>query len=85
MEVPRSGRRLKKLMLEVVDNQMRSEDPPETKETYERLRSEGFSARRAKELLGAVVASEIFDVMKEGREFDRSSFVAALRELPNLE
>ena len=85
MKVPSSNRRLKKLMLEVVDNQMSSSDPPETKDTYERLCNGGFSARRARELIGAVVASEIFDVMKEEREFDRDSFVAALLELPNLD
>lgn len=41
--------RLKKLILEVVDNQLRENNPPVTKESYDKLIDAGYSAREAKE------------------------------------
>lgn len=41
--------RLKKLILEVVDNQLRDNDPPVVQETFGRLIGMGYSAREAKE------------------------------------
>ena len=39
--------RLKKLILEVVDNQLRENNPPVTKESYDKLIDAGYSAREA--------------------------------------
>ncbi|MCP3958761.1 MAG: hypothetical protein GY719_12985 [bacterium] len=69
---------------EVVDRQIRGNDPPETRETFERLVGEGHTEEEARELIALVVAAEIFAIMKTEREFDRSGFVAALRRLPAL-
>jgi len=44
--------RLKLLILQAVDNQLRANDPPETKQTLDRLISEGYSKKEAKELIG---------------------------------
>lgn len=55
--------RLKKLILEVVDNQLRENNPPVTKESYNKLIDAGYSAREAKEKIGAIVIEEIYDVM----------------------
>ena len=41
--------RLKKLILEVVDNQLRENDPPVTRESYNRLIDAGYSVSEAKE------------------------------------
>jgi len=54
---------LKNTIMEVVDNQLKSNDPPETRQTYDRLISEGYSEKEAKELIGCVVTSEFFDVL----------------------
>jgi hypothetical protein len=35
---------LKRYLLEAVDNQLRDNTPPVAKETFERLRSEGYNA-----------------------------------------
>jgi hypothetical protein len=75
---------LKGAILEVVNNQIKSLDPPETKETYERLLKMGYSEVRAKELLGAVVSTEIFDILKKKEPFNKERFVSALNKLPNL-
>jgi len=66
-------------ILEVVDNQIRDRDPPETKATYARLTSQGHSDDEARRLIGVVVATEIAAVMNTGKPFDRRRFVKGLR------
>ena len=51
---------LKSAILEVVDNQLRANDPPETRQTFDRLISEGYSEEEAKKLIGCVVSEQIF-------------------------
>ncbi len=76
--------RLKAMVLKVVDNQLRANDPPETRSTLERLLKEGYSKKEAKELIGCVVTSEIFDIMKTKKEFNPLRYRAALSRLPQL-
>lgn len=73
---------LRSAMFEVVENQIRDDDPPETRQTLERLKSEGFSHDEAMQMLAGVVAEELFNVFNNMREFDRVAFVAALHKLP---
>ena len=75
---------LRKSVLEVVENQLQSNDPMETRHTFDRLVSEGSSKKDAKELIGQVVASEIFDVLKSQKPFNLTRFVDALNKLPKL-
>ncbi len=76
--------RLKKAILQVVSNQLRMNEPPETKETLNRLISEGYSEQEAKELIGAVVSAHIYDMLKEQHEFDNSKYIKDLKKLPEL-
>lgn len=75
---------LKHEILEVVNNQLESLDPPETKQTYDRLIADGISDQEARRLIGCVVSSEIFDVLKQQQPFDNVRFVKALNKLPKL-
>ncbi|MFH2045045.1 MAG: hypothetical protein ABIK92_07850 [Pseudomonadota bacterium] len=75
---------LQSVILEVVDNQLKANEPPETRQTFDRLVSEGYSEEDAKKLIGSVVASEIFDVLKKQKPFNRERFVKALNKLPKL-
>ena len=79
-----SNEYLKGAIIEVVENQIKSLDPPETKETYDRLLKMGNSDEKAKELIGVVVSSEIFDIMKKKEPFNKERFVKALNKLPDL-
>lgn len=76
--------RLKKAILEVVENQLSSNDPPETEQTLDRLLSEGYSESEAKEFIGAVVVSEVFEVLQAQKPFDEKRFVEALNNLPKI-
>jgi len=73
---------LKSAILEVVENQLQANDPPETRQTYDRLISEGYSEVEAKKLIGCVVSLEIFDVLKKQEPFNPERFAKALNELP---
>jgi len=77
-------KRRRRMILEVVENQIRDNDPPETRQTLRRLIKEGFSREGAVELIFAVVVNEIYNVFKQEKNFNRKRFVAALRQLPKL-
>ena len=75
---------LKREILQVVDNQLKNLNPPETKQTYDRLIAGGISDQEARRLIACVVSSEIFDVLKKKQMFNRDRFVKALNELPKI-
>ena len=70
--------------MEVVRNQLRDGEPPETRATLDRLMAEGHPREQALELILGVVSSEIVDILNQGEPFNESRFVAALRALPRL-
>jgi hypothetical protein len=71
-------------ILEVVDNQLRDVNPPETKETYDRLIASGISDNEARRLIAVAVSSEIFQVMKYKKSYSPERYIAALRKLPKM-
>ena len=79
-----SKKRRRRMILEIVENQIRDNDPPETRQTLRRLIKEGFSREEAMELIAAVVVNEIYNVLKQEKNFNRKRFVAALKQLPKL-
>lgn len=75
---------LRQALMEVVENQLRDGEPPETRATLDRLMADGHSREQALDLILGVVACEIVDVLNQNEPFNRSRFVAALRALPQL-
>jgi hypothetical protein len=73
---------LQAAIFEVVDNQMAAGDPPETKETFERLLGEDFSEEDAKKLIGQAVCTEIYCIGKYKELFNRERYLRNLRNLP---
>ena len=80
----KANKHLNKAVLDVVENQIRQLNPPATKETFDRLIREGHDRDEARRLIGCVVASEIFDILKNMEPYDEDRYVAALRKLPEL-
>jgi hypothetical protein len=75
---------LRRVLLEIVENQLREDTPPETRATLERLIADGFSREQVLELIACVVSSEIFDVLKSGQPYQEARYLAGLRALPRL-
>ena len=78
------NRRAGELVIQAIKEQIRLEDPPETKETFDRLRREGHAEEEIYQMLGGVLVSEMYEVLKQGRVFDRNLYVQQLRALPKL-
>lgn len=73
---------LQKTILEVVENQLRENDPPETKHTFDRLVKVGYSEDDAMKLIGRAVLGEIHKFLKNSEPFDGERYAKALSELP---
>lgn len=78
------NRRAGEPVIQAIKEQIRQNDPPETKETFDRLRREGHAEEEVYRMLGCVMTSEIYDVMKGERVFDRDLYVRRLRAPPKL-
>lgn len=70
--------------LEVVENQLRDNQPPETRLTLERLKEEGFKERVAKELIATCVATEMYEVISSNTPFNEQRYIENLHRLPEL-
>ena len=53
------NRRAGELIIQAIKKQIRQNDPPETKETFDRLRREGHAKDEVYRMLGCVMTSEI--------------------------
>jgi hypothetical protein len=73
---------LKQAILEVIENQLKADDPPETRITFQRLLSEGFSEEDAKIYIGQAVFLEIYCIHKDKKEFNLKRYVRNLLALP---
>lgn len=75
---------VRQAIYEVLDNQLRDNDPPETRLTLNRLTALGYSEEAAREMIAYVIVSEIYEAM-QGSKFDRTGFAAKLYKLPDLD
>jgi hypothetical protein len=69
-------------IFEIVKNQIRDNNPPETKATYDRLRKEGYDDFETRQLIGQCIAVELFDLLKSGKPFSIERYVKNLKALP---
>lgn len=70
--------------MDIVDNQLRDNTPPETRQTLDRLLAEGHTLEDARRLIACAVSTAVYDILTEHRPFDESAYVAALQRLPIL-
>lgn len=75
---------LQTTMIEAVDDQLRNNDPPKTRETFDRLKKLGYSDIDAKKLIASALVVEIYDIMKHNKTFNRERFLKNLGMLPDL-
>ncbi len=68
--------------MEVVDNQIAGNDPPETRETLSRLMAQGISREDARTYIGQAICIEAWDIMRNKSEFNLERFVRNLKNLP---
>lgn len=69
------------VMFQALENQLRDEEPKETKETLERLIQSGDTEDEAKTKILLVLTEEMFEVFRNKKEFNQQAYVDRLRVL----
>ena len=72
---------LKQNILGVVDNQLRGNNPPVARETFERLQAEGYTPQQAKEKIAAVLLEDIYNILKTNTPHNETEYEKRLRAL----
>ncbi|MBU1368043.1 MAG: hypothetical protein KJ754_07515 [Bacteroidetes bacterium] len=74
--------KLREQIFEIIENQLRDNDPPETKATYDRLIKNGFDDFQTRQMIGQCLAVELFDIMKFGKPYNNERYIKNLKALP---
>ena len=73
---------LRAAFLEVVQNQLEANDPPEATEAFNRLVSQGISEEDAKIYIARAMCVEMYDMFKYRKLCDLERYVRNLKRLP---
>ena len=71
-------------VLKEIKNQIENNDPPETRQTYDRLMKEIKNHDEVMEYLGVVMRSEILEILISKKPFNRKRYVERLNRLPDI-
>jgi hypothetical protein len=74
--------KLREQIFEIIKNQIKLNDPPETSLTLKRLKNAGYTEMESRMLIGQCLAVELFDVMKHLKPFDKNRYISNLAKLP---
>lgn len=71
-------------MIEAIENQIRDNKPPETREALERLMAIGESKENAMRYIASALSIEIFEALKNNTPYDEERYLKNLKNLPKL-
>jgi hypothetical protein len=71
-------------LIEAIENQIESDNPPAAKATFNKLTLVGYKRDEILNLMAHVLAVEIDAILEEDRAFNTEWYEAALRALPEL-
>ncbi|MCF8236338.1 MAG: hypothetical protein K9G67_15365 [Bacteroidales bacterium] len=69
-------------IFEIINNQMKANDPPEVNETFKRLKKIGYTDFVTKQLIGQCIAVELYNIMTRREPFDEERYIMHLKNLP---
>jgi Holliday junction resolvasome RuvABC DNA-binding subunit len=72
---------LKRMILEVLDKQIKNNNPKCTRQTLNRLVDLGYSNKEAREMIGSVLGEELFEILKEQKPFNEYKYAEKLKRL----
>lgn len=78
-----SDKTVRDVMLDTVLSQIDSGDPPEARETYDRLIDGGASNSQALQLMAGALRVEMNRMLSESTPFDNARYVALLAKIPS--
>jgi len=71
-------------LIEAIENQIESENPPAAKATFNKLTLVGYEREDILQMMAHVLAVEIDALLEEDRAFNTDWYETALRALPEL-
>ena len=72
------------VIIDILENQIADKNPPETKETLERLIKNGETRENAMRYIASVFSIEIFGVIKNQEPYNNKRYLKNLKALPKL-
>jgi len=78
------GQRAGEVVIEIVENQIRDNDPLETRITLERLMALGESRENAMRYIASVLSVEIYETLKGETPYNQERYLTNLKNLPEL-
>jgi len=75
---------LRRAFLRVVEVQLEDGNPPETRETLDRLMRLGYSEAAARKLIASAVAAAVWRVQGARQADDAAAYIRDLAALPKL-
>ncbi|WP_405396458.1 hypothetical protein [Maribacter sp. Asnod2-G09] len=73
---------LRNQIFEIIKNQLKHNNPPETKITLDRLRAQGFNDSQARQMIGQCISVEIYQIMKTNEPYNNARYIENLQKLP---
>ena len=73
---------LRNAIFEIIKNQLKDNNPPETKITYDRLRNQGFDDSQTRQMIGQCISVELFQIMKTSEPYNNTRYIKNLKKLP---
>ncbi|MGA2467038.1 MAG: hypothetical protein ABSH06_22150 [Thermodesulfobacteriota bacterium] len=71
-------------VFEAINNQIRNNNPPETKQTYDRLMKKIKNHDEVMKYIGVVMMAEILDILKSRKPFNKKRYIGRLNKLPDI-
>jgi uncharacterized hydantoinase/oxoprolinase family protein len=66
-------------VFDVINNQIQDNNPPETKQTYDRLMKEIKNHDEVMKYIGVVMMAEILDILKSKKPFNKKKIYRTLK------
>jgi len=73
---------LKAAFLDLVEEQLAHDDPPEVRQAFERLKKEGNSEEDARLYVAQAACTEVWDIIRNGNAFNLERYIRNLKNLP---
>ena len=82
--LPKHAYDTREAIIAAVRDQLNSPDSPYVKEAYDRLINDNHSEEEVMKMLGAVLATEMWEISVKERSFDESIYKDRLARLPDM-
>jgi len=79
-----SGQIAGEAIVEAIENQLKENNPPETKQTLDRLMALGETRENAIRLISCAISVEIFEALKNETPYNEERYLKNLNALPKL-